>query len=833
MKKSIIYILSGLLVLSCAAKKPERRSTFLKGFSSYYNTIFNAKDALNTELEERDKGHKDNFYAPYISILTYEDDASVSEIPSQKALFTKTDEQERGALGGSDNAQKGATILEIAEAKALKAITKYSIPRKDGEHNKMMFDAYIILAQSRIYQNKPRKALEALNHIFTDMKTDKRVSLARIYEGLAYSKMQDYTKANKLFAELKSSDIKKEYQKLVSIYYAESLLKGGDKTKATEELNNAFTLNNNRKIKSRIAYLKGQVLMEQGEKDLARASFMDAYKYANDFEFEVKSQIEIAKTYGGKSDYEGAKKYLETISKKGTYASRKNEFSYALGLIANKAEKKEEAQTFFKNSLTEKISDPQIRGFSFYEIGKYHFDKNDYIHAGAYYDSAIAVMTYEPSKKDLVRQSAYIKKISKNYYLVKKNDSILALAKMTPEQKNTYFTAYIDKLKAKEEKEELLRKREERAKGFDTGDYSANSIFANNKGGFEDFGSTKGGFYFSNTNTVSKGSSNFKQIWGSRGLADNWRYSAKTATLEDLKSAALGVSSAPNPRRYEPSFYIESIPTDAVKLASLKKDRDTASLGLGIMYENFFGNTPFATKTLYDLVDNQPEEKIMLQALYEIFAMNYEKNPSSAERAKQILLNEYPYTSYAEFARNPRSTSFVKTSEAAETDYKNAFALYENEKFEASKSLIDQSIQKYPTDALIPKFYLLNAFNAGKTSGKEVMILQLEQIALNYANTPEGEKAKEMLGFLKSDLKVEMTTNKENALNQKQNNIPSQPNLDNSAETTAAKKERERIKMEGREKRTKGGSVEERRKNRTPEKPPGTIENTGFMTPDK
>jgi hypothetical protein len=43
------------------------------------------------------------------------------------------------------------------------------------------------------------------------------------------------------------------------------------------------------------------------------------------------------------------------------------------------------------------------------------------------------------------------------------------------------------------------------------------------------------------------------------------------------------------------------------------------------MYQNYFTNTPLATKTLYDLVDVKPEEKVMLQALYEIFAMNYEK----------------------------------------------------------------------------------------------------------------------------------------------------------------------------------------------------------------
>ncbi len=86
-------------------------------------------------------------------------------------------------------------------------------------------------------------------------------------------------------------------------------------------------------------------------------------------------------------------------------------------------------------------------------------------------------MTYEPSKILLKNQSENIKKISKNYYLVRKNDSILRIAKMSEAQKTEYFAKHIEKLKAKEAKEELERLRAERSKGFDTGDYNANSLF--------------------------------------------------------------------------------------------------------------------------------------------------------------------------------------------------------------------------------------------------------------------------------------------------------------------------------------------------------------------
>lgn len=777
MKKTILFLLAITVFNACSTQKKKSDSTFMKGFFSYYNTLFNSKEALNTELSNRDKAHKDNFYAPYIQLLTYDEQPLGTDLESN-GMFNENPNgpgnSNMGSLGvpgrnennTNSGEKKGASILEISEAKALKAISKYSVIKGGTEKNKKIFDANILLAQSRLYQNKPLEALDGLNYVFSNMSKDKRIPLARIYQGLAYAKMEDYTRSEEVFADLKNDKLKKDQRKLLSIYYSEMLLHAGKKEDAVTELEEAYSVNKNRKLRSRIAFLRGQILANLGKNEEARESFVSAYKNANNFEFEVKSQIEIAKTFNGKGDdYEGAREYLEKISKKGTYASRKNEFYYALGLMAKKAGKKEEAKEFFAQSLKEKISDPQIRGLNYFEIGKTYFEDSDYLSAGAYYDSALTVMTYEPSKVLLQEQSKNIKQVTANYYLIKKNDSILALTKMPEPERIAYFTKIIDAIKIKEQKEELERMKAERSKGFDTGDYNANSLFANNNAGFQDFGEAKGGFYFANLSTVAKGESTFKQLWGSRSLSDNWRTSARSSSIEDMKNEAMGIASAPDPRRLEPAFYIEKIPTNSEEILALKKARDTASLGLGRMYENFFSDTPLATKTLYDLVDANPIEDTKLQALYNIFTFNYEKNPGAAERAKQMILSDFPYTSYAEFVKNPKNNSFAKSSEEVEKAYAQAFDLYATEKYDESKVLIESSLEKYPKDALVPKFALLNAFNSGKIAGKEIMILQLEQIALNYARTLEGQKAIEMLKYLKSDLKIETTDQEGNKIN--------------------------------------------------------------------
>lgn len=787
MRKYLLIILAIFSVAACnpRTKKKKTKSGPINRFMTFHNTLFNSREAFLAEMESRDKSHIDNFYDPYISVYTTEDNISDIQNGMSSNAGNDTDmdaprglrsnQNFSGNFSSSQPNKKGATALQITEAKALKTISKYSVLVSGVEKNKKIFDAYMLLAKARMYQGKYLESLDALSYIFNTMSKDKRLPLAKIYQAANYSKMKEYYRADEVFRDLEEDPkikLSREQLRILKVYQADNFLKWGKKELAAEVLEDAFTYNKNRKTKSRIAFLRGQILASLGKKSEARESFAAAYKYANSYEFEVKSQIEIAKTFDGKADsYDEAMAYLDKIAKKGTYASRKNELYYASGLVAASATKDSIADSFFRKALKEKQSDPQIRGLTYSELAKKYFAKDDYLTAGIYYDSALAVMSYKPEKDRLTELTANIKKLSKNYYIVKKNDSILALTKMTDAEKRDYFTKYIDKIKQKEAAAELEKRKAERSKGFDNSDYNANSIFANNStdsNSFQNFGINTGGstFYFANSNNIPRGENAFRQVWGSRTLQDNWRYSAKAATIEDMKNEALGIANVPDPRRLEPEFYIEKIPTSKQELANLKKQRDTASLGMGRMYENFFGNTKLATKTLYDLVDSKPDEETDLMALYNIFIFNYEKNPADAERAKQIILQKYPYTSYAEFVKNPKSKDFNKSTESVEKLYADAYKLYLTEKYAESSAMIDKAIADNPKDALVPKFYLLNAYNSGKTAGKEIMILQLEQIALNYGNTPEGKKAKDLLKFLKSDVKLELTDESGNTISQ-------------------------------------------------------------------
>jgi len=670
MKKTCAFLVIFLFFWACSPRKNTFVSRQYQGFTTYYNTLFNSKDALETEIKNRNEAFEDNFNGPFIPILKTEAEADELLLSTQP-------------LSPPNQNSQGATILEISEAKALKAIADHSMEFDGVQKNKEIFEAHLLLAKARMFQGKNLQALDALNYIFANMPNDKRIDLAKVYEGRIYTLLGDFSHAQQIFSDLESQPkIKKKYNKLLHIYSAELLLKLDEKEQAIDELEDAFALNKNSEIRSRIAYLRGQVLSSLGRNEEARESFITAHKYAKDFEFEVKSQLEIAKSYNPEEgNYEALKDYLEKNSKKGIYNSRKNELYYALGLLAKKEGKQEEANEYFQKSLREELSDPQIRGLVYYEIGQEYYNKSDYLAAGVYYDSAITSMNYQPKVEELKTLSANIKKLSANYYLIQKNDSILALTKMSEAQLNEYFGKYIADLQEKERKQELEREKEAREKGFQTAEFSLGSN-PSNSGFGNPFGSAQKGsrFYFDNETTTAKGVSDFKQIWGDRALADNWRYSASSASIEDLKNEAMGKQDVQNPRRFEVAYYTEQIPKDADVLDALKKSRDTAQLGLGIMYYEFFDNRPLANETLFSLIDLQPEEDTEIQALYTLFYINYPDYMDEAGRAKNLILNKYPYSPYAEFVKNPQSNSFTSSSEEIIELYKKAFDLYSEEK---------------------------------------------------------------------------------------------------------------------------------------------------------
>ena len=109
------------------------------------------------------------------------------------------------------------------------------------QKNKEIFNAYLLLIESRIYQGKLSSALEAISQVYQTMPKDKRLPLAKIYEGLIYSKMKNNIRAEEIFYDLdKNYTLTKHQKAVLSVYQAENLLRSNRKKRSHRPFRKGF-----------------------------------------------------------------------------------------------------------------------------------------------------------------------------------------------------------------------------------------------------------------------------------------------------------------------------------------------------------------------------------------------------------------------------------------------------------------------------------------------------------------------------------------------------------------------------------------------------------------
>lgn len=753
MKKKFIALTCVGLLIGCSTKRDTVTNRAFHNSTAWFNTLFNAEEAMEKKIDELEIAYQNN----YSEILPVDPRPEIKEgeLDAEAIAKEASGFRPKGQRGGSSSQKSNATGFALVEEKALKAIEKHSMLIKGSERNKTMTRAYLILAKARYNQGEGFKALEALNYLTTKLPYHKKYTPeAQLYTALSNIQTGNVFEGERILTMMYKDDgYKKKIRENIEKHYAQYLIEDEQYEKAIPILDDAISHSKNRKRKARYHFIEGQLYSKLGMQNEAGEAFTRVFKMKPGFEMEVKSQLGIAANFDPeKNSYNSYKEHLLDVSKKGNYVSRKNEFYYAVGDIAIKADKINDARKYLKESFNGEVSDPYIRGRAYERYADLEFNEGNYVHASAYYDSALAVVPYEKDIERITERNSSLKILMEKYYLVKRNDSILKLTAMNKEEQETFFGDYIAKLKIEDAKRK--KKEEEEVTTFQTQTKS---------GGFNASFSDQGGssFYFYNTSLKSSGQNEFKRIWGNVRLADNWRSSAGgTLTLEQKEAEMLGQADTQNPRRYDLDYYLEQIPTKQSELHKLKIERDTTELSLGIGYFDLFANAKTSSETLEHLVSTPPKEKSTeAQAYYQLYRINKKiENTAKTDEYKNYILTNYPTSIYAEYILNPEVDYITPTTKEALTLYEETYKLYKEEKYKDVKTRTVEAIEKYPTEIIVAKFSLLNALAIGKTEGKENFMSALELITVAYQNTDEAKKAQEILDLLNGKQKTASAT---------------------------------------------------------------------------
>jgi outer membrane protein assembly factor BamD (BamD/ComL family) len=383
-----------------------------------------------------------------------------------------------------------------------------------------------------------------------------------------------------------------------------------------------------------------------------------------------------------------------------------------------------------------------------------YFDRNVYKTAGAYYDSTMTAMT--PNTKPY----RIIKRKRENlddviYYegIAKVNDSILYMISLPEDRQLAIYTEYAEELKQKaleeeKRKEEELQKQESRQNlALSSTQDKSSKVNLNPRGLPNEFTSkdAANSFYFYNTTTVAYGKNEFLKIWGDRRLQDNWRLSKKQTDIKTTGKQQSVSAITGKEDQYNPQTYIASLPTDQTVIDSIAKERNFAYYQLGTIYKEKFNELLLSKSRFEDLLQNDPEERLILPSKYNLYKIYIELGLTrKAEAMKSDIVANYPDSRYAEILLNPQS-ELSKDENSPEVIYTNLYNKFENQNYAEVITEAEKQIKRLEGDDFVPKFEILKASARGRLYGFEEYKKGIDYIALTYPNSEEGKKAQELL----------------------------------------------------------------------------------------
>ena len=730
-KKIVLLLIVFTALYSCSTKKDTLISRNWHTLNTKFNVLFNGNESLNNGIKEIEETYKDDWFLQLpIEPIKFEEDKII--IPNLNSNL--------GAGFGSDEEQEKATTpFGIAEEKAVKAIQKHGMNINDFERNRQIDDAYLLLGKARYYEQRFIPAIEAFNYVISNYPDADLIAETKIWRAKSNIRIDNEEFAiesmklllqvtDTLELEFPAAIKEQGYTTLAMAYIKADSIQNAKKylIKSTETLKN-------RSQAARNLFVLGQIYSLENKKDSASMVFNKVINFKKaPYKYKMHAHIELAKNTTSDSSSVAIIAKMEELIKDRDNRGYLDELFYQVGYLHEKNDSINLAVDNYNKSLRAKSDNIKQKTFTYERLGNINFNNSEYQLANSYYDSIIniATDTLNLRFRRIKRKYKNLASLINFEEIITKNDSILRIASLSKPEQEAYFNKYIEDLKKKDEEAAQL-KLNQQAFG-DT--FGGNQLKSNNRGKW----------YFYNSQSLSFGKTEFKKIWGNRTLDDNWRWSFKTST--NSKATDSVVVSKEN-LRYDLASYLETIPTEKEKIDSLQTERNQSLYEVGVIYKQQFKDSKLAIKRLKRVLSLKPHKEIILPINWHLYLIYKDLNDSlEADKYKNVILTEYPETNFAKVIKNPNKPfEEEKSVNEIEESYKEMYTLYKDDKFEEAVNKINEIIPVIKNSKLLPKFELLKAYAIGKYQDKETYKTALEFVAVNFGNTEEGKKAKEII----------------------------------------------------------------------------------------
>ena len=750
------------ILAACSTKKNTFVNRNMHALSTEYNVLYNGEIALQAGITELKTQYKDNFW----ELLPVE----------------RMQESQENALPGDVKNPN----FERAESKANKAIQKHSMYLEGSEKNPQMDEAHLLLGKTRYYDQRFVPALEAFNYILYKYPQSDRIYEAKIWREKTNMRMEnDAVAVKNLRTLLKEIKLKDQIFADANATLAQAFLNIEQKDSAIYRLKLAAEFTKENEEKARYHFILGQLYETENKKDSAIAEFQNVIdmkrksprryviqahaRQAHYFDYKSGDTVAFMKKYNDLLEDRENRPFLDVIN-------------HQVALFYDKQDNDSLAKKYYNKSLRSVTQDNYLVASNYRNLAEINFKDAKYALAGQYYDSTLVRMDARTREhKAIKKKRENLVDVIKYEAIAQNNDSILHIVALSESGKNSFFEDVIARLKKEDEaraKKEAIASQNmaNNAAAIDgaSDQASAEKAKAMSKSAVSELALTKeaeqagasnmmppsnqlsnagaaSNFYFYNATTLAYGKTEFRKRWGNRTLKDNWRLSSGKTKVgfgneeseEETAEEVVEEKERLDPR-YTVEYYLTQLPTDQKVIDSLGKERNFAYYQLGLIYKDKFKEYKLAEGRLEKLLENNPEERLVLPAMYNLYKIYEITNPGKAVAMKNKIISQYPDSRYATILKTSPA-DLAKANDTPDAAYNRLFKMYEAGQYQTVLAESETMIDLYAGEEIIPKIELLKANTIGKLKGLEEYKGALNYVALNYPNSKEGKEAESLL----------------------------------------------------------------------------------------
>ncbi len=775
MKKGFYYIIALLIVSlfwSCSTKKNTKASRFYHAFNSRYNIYFNGKTSFDEALLSMQNCYKESYSD---MILMY----PVSAQPKDK-------QETGGPFDRAIEKSNKAIKLHSIKAKPAKKPGWRNDPKKRAwqeqeEYNPFLKKCWLMMGQAQFYNADFLQASATFSYIARHYAHDEEVvAEARLWQARCYSEMDWFYEAEDILGKLNTNGIPRKNLNQYATVYADYLVKQKQYEEAVPYFKTAIKAEKNRRQRTRMKYLLGQIYAEQGQNGLAYQMFGQVIKANPPYELEFAARIRQTEVFTG-GNFQKVVKMLGRMAKSDKNKDLLDQVYYALGNVYMSREDTASAIRNYELGVEKSTRNGLDKAICQIKLGDLYFQKRDYVKAQPNFSGALSGIRKEYKDYERVSKlSAILDELVVHVEAVHLQDSLQALAKMPEAERFAVIDKIIEQVKKEEEeakalaeKEAYLAEQEAKGTGIDRpGTETGGITLPTTSGGT--------GFYFYNPQAVSQGKTAFQRKWGRRALEDNWRRRKKEMSTfnenmgDENENAAEGEAGEPDemaadsleaglepvasddPKTRE--YYIQQLPLTPEDIDASNIIIEDGLYNMAMIYKDKLEDIPLATEAFEELERRFPKHNHLLESYYQVYLMALRSgNQALATAYKNKLTTAFPESDYAVAIADPNYEYNIRMMDRVQDSiYQETYKSYLAEDTVSVRRNFRDVSTKYPLADLLPKFMFLDALSYVQAGDAEGFKNALKALVEKYPTADVTELAGEMLkGVLRGRMMVQ------------------------------------------------------------------------------